>query len=317
MSKTQRLIELMMTVNSKRKFTARELAEEVGVSYRTILRDLDELSVLGVPLYSEVGASGGYYLLNDRTLPPIFFKESEAAAMFFAYESLQFFGSLPFQAETRAALKKFYQYLPEDTKNRIDSMKDRIIFWNPNRPQPSDHLSTILEAAIDQACVVIQYEGPDGIAERMIQPVGLYSYNGFWYCPAHCFKRRAFRLFRADRIHGAVQTPVKKQENLPYQSVIEWLKLSEKECPDPVSFVAEFTRNGVRRAKSELDLEPHLQIRDNGSGWIETTIPKSQLRYFGDMIWNLGTEAVVKEPAEMITYLKQKLSEVSGLYKIK
>ena len=60
MSKTKRLIELMMTVNAKRKFTARELAEEFNVSYRTILRDLDELSELGVPLYSEVGADGGY-----------------------------------------------------------------------------------------------------------------------------------------------------------------------------------------------------------------------------------------------------------------
>jgi predicted DNA-binding transcriptional regulator YafY len=215
MSKTQRLIELMMTVNAKRKFTARELAEEFGVSYRTILRDLDELSTLGLPLYSEVGANGGYYVLHDRMLPPILFKESEAIAMFFAFQSLQFFGSLPFQAEIRLALKKFYQHLPEDTKKRIDATEDRIVFWNPNRPQPAACLQFILEAAIEQVVVLIHYNSLDGVTKRVIQPIGLYSCYGFWYCPAYCFKRKAFRLFRADRIHHAERTieEQKRDEN--------------------------------------------------------------------------------------------------------
>ena len=72
MPKTERLIELMMTIHTKRKFTAGELAVEFGVSYRTVLRDLDELSALGVPIYSETGANGGYYLLNEPVLPPLF-----------------------------------------------------------------------------------------------------------------------------------------------------------------------------------------------------------------------------------------------------
>lgn len=151
MSKSQRLIELMMTVNTKRKFTARELAEEFGVSYRTILRDLDELSAIGVPLYSKVGADGGYYVLNERMLPPVFLKESEAVALYFAFQSLQFLGSLPFKTETGYVLKKLYHYLPEDAKMRIDSMKDRIVFWNPNRMQSADYLEIILNAAVNQS----------------------------------------------------------------------------------------------------------------------------------------------------------------------
>ncbi len=83
MSKSKRLLELMMTVNRKRKFTVKELAREFGVSSRTILRDLQELSELGVPLYSEVGPHGGYQVLNERMLPPIAFTEEEAVAIFF------------------------------------------------------------------------------------------------------------------------------------------------------------------------------------------------------------------------------------------
>ncbi len=79
MTKTKRLIDLMMVVYEKRKFTAEQLAEEFGVSYRTMLRYLQELSGMGVPLYSEPGRHGGYSLLHrskapvvgpDRPLPP-------------------------------------------------------------------------------------------------------------------------------------------------------------------------------------------------------------------------------------------------------
>lgn len=82
MSKSKRLLDLMMTVNRKRKFTVKELADEFNVSSRTILRDLQELGELGVPLYSEVGPHGGYQVLNERILPPIAFTEEEAVAIF-------------------------------------------------------------------------------------------------------------------------------------------------------------------------------------------------------------------------------------------
>lgn len=82
MSKSKRLLDLMMTVNRKRKFTVRELADEFNVSSRTILRDLQELGELGVPLYSEVGPHGGYQVLSERILPPIAFTEEEAVAIF-------------------------------------------------------------------------------------------------------------------------------------------------------------------------------------------------------------------------------------------
>lgn len=314
MSKTQRLIELMMTVNTKRKFTARELAEEFGVSYRTILRDLDELSAIGVPLYSEVGADGGYYVLNERMLPPVFLKESEAVTLYFAFQSLQFFGSLPFETETQYVLKKLYQYLPADAKIRIDSMKDRIVFWHPNRIQPVDHLEVILEAAVDQSALSIHYDSRDGVRERTIQPIGLYSYNGFWYCPAYCFLRQDVRLFRADRIVKAIETDKETPQSLPYKSVMDWIELSEKGCPDPVTLSVEFTREGTRRAMSELDLERFLEICEDGTGLINTKIPKSELTYFVDLIWNFGCEAMIKEPSEAITYMRQKLNMLIEQY---
>ena len=72
-----------------------ELAKEFSVSKRTVLRDLQELEKAGFPLYSEVGAAGGYHILKERILPPIAFSESEAKAIFFACQALQFYRDLP------------------------------------------------------------------------------------------------------------------------------------------------------------------------------------------------------------------------------
>lgn len=121
--------------------TVKELAHEFRVSARTILRDLQELSELGVPLYSEVGPHGGYRILKERLLPPIAFTEREAAAVFFAVQALRHYSSLPFETETSTVLNKFYNFMPEDVRERIDQMRDRVDFITPVRLAQSPHLS--------------------------------------------------------------------------------------------------------------------------------------------------------------------------------
>ncbi|CAM3905784.1 HTH domain-containing protein [Mesobacillus zeae] len=84
MSKAKRLNEMMLMLNRKKRFTVGELAKESGVSKRTVLRDLQELCEMGVPLYSEVCPHDGYQVLNERNLPPITFSEDESISIFFS-----------------------------------------------------------------------------------------------------------------------------------------------------------------------------------------------------------------------------------------
>ena len=129
MSKAERLIEMMITINAKRDFTVGELANEFSVSKRTILRDLQELEQAGFPLYSEVGAAGGYHILKERILPPIVFSESEAKSVFFACQALQFYRDLPFEQETISVLKKFFK-LPSircTKQYHTDSKQGRVL----------------------------------------------------------------------------------------------------------------------------------------------------------------------------------------------
>ncbi|MDF2962784.1 MAG: hypothetical protein K0S39_4519 [Paenibacillus sp.] len=207
MNKTQRLVELLLTMNTRNKFTLKEPSERFGVSRRTVLRDINELSTLGVPLFSELGVHGGYRILKERTLPPITFLEQEAVALFFASQSLKFYRALPMESDWQSALAKFYHVLPEDVKERIDQLQQRLLFWVPVQRWEAPHLSSLLEGAMEQKIIQVTYESVHGDTERDVQLVGLYSMNGVWYCPAYDFHSSEYRLFRADRFKTVSNSP--------------------------------------------------------------------------------------------------------------
>ncbi|MFC4598660.1 helix-turn-helix transcriptional regulator [Cohnella hongkongensis] len=314
MPKSKRLMELMMTVNRMRKFTVKELAAEFGVSPRTILRDLQELGELGVPLYSEVGPHGGYQVLKERILPPIAFSEDEAVAMFFASHALRHYLSLPFEAEASSALQKFYFYMPGDVRDRIDEIKNRVDFHAHDRHQKIEGLSLLLEASVRQRVVTIRYESVRDDSERSIQPVGIYASNGFWYCVAYCFLRKGFRLFRCDRMLSVAfdETGI---EPLDHRHIHlgNWEKLCGEKRGE-VRMIAELSREGVSRCQGELWPVPHIEVRSDGSGRLDQRVPESELSYFAKFFLGLGSEATVEQPPELVAGIRRLLAELTAKY---
>ncbi|NBD27930.1 helix-turn-helix transcriptional regulator [Paenibacillus glycinis] len=314
MPKSKRLMELMMTVNRKRRFKVQELADEFGVSTRTILRDLQELSELGVPLYSEVGPHGGYQVVRERVLPPIAFTEEEAVAMFFAVHALRHYSSLPFEAESASALSKFYLHMPGDVRERIDGMKDRVDFVTPTRRGNAPCLAILLDAAVRRKVLDISYASKEeGTESRRIQPVCIYANNGFWYCTAYCFLREGYRVFRCDRIREA-----KLDESGALPIELGDVSLSRREAAEPrepVRLRAELTRTGVQRCESELWLAPMLRVREDGSGTIDHDVSRGDLFFYADFFIGLGNEAVAEEPAELREAIRSRLSELLHRYR--
>ncbi|WP_028612853.1 helix-turn-helix transcriptional regulator [Paenibacillus harenae] len=313
MLKSKRLMELMMTVNRKKRFKVQELADEFKVSKRTILRDLQELSELGVPLYSEVGPHGGYQVLRERVLPPIAFTEEEAVAMFFAVHALRHYSSLPFEAESVSALNKFYLHMPGDVRDRIDSMKNRVDFVTPTRRGDAPCLGILLEAAVHQKVLTVEYESKEEAARcREIQPVCIYANNGFWYCTAYCFLRKGFRVFRCDRIREAVYDtsgtdPIDLGD-------IRLSRQHAAEPRDPVRLRAELSRSGVQRCEAELWLVPMLHVREDGSGAIDKDVSRSDIPFFAEFFIGLGNETILEGPMELKEAIRRRLSDLLARY---
>ena len=312
MQKSQRLIQLIMMIHAKKSFTVRELADEFGLSTRTITRDLQELSELGIPIYSIQGRGGGYKLLQDRMLPPISLSESEAIAMFFACQSLDYFSSLPFGEGAESALQKFYHYLPADIKEQIDRLDGRIMLWSPYRSMAPGILQTLMQAIMTGEVVTMEYNSSSGIAKRDIQPIGLYTSSGYWYCPAYCFEREDIRQFRADRILSAALNP-----SVPPLDEIRKMTLMnkpEKGHLDQTVLHIEITRKGVWLLESNPRFAPSIQRNEDGSGAAAIQIATEDLRFYVDLIWNLGSEVKIKGPVEAITYIQEKVEAMRSLY---
>ncbi|MGM0877515.1 MAG: helix-turn-helix transcriptional regulator [Bacillota bacterium] len=312
-NKSQRLIEILMTINSRRKFTIRELTEQFQVSKRTILRDLQELSELGVPLYSELGVYGGYRLLNDRMLPPIHFTEKEAAALFFVSESLRNYRKLPFETEIETALKKFYHYLPPDSQAQIDRLRSKIMFFVPTRQLETPFLAELLEAAIDQYIVTITYESENGKSKRDIQCIGVYTMNGFWYCPAYCFQSQQYRVFRVDRIQSLVPTKDQsKKMDMDQFQIKDWVHLDDGEQELELSVL--LTQRGVLKCKSDVWLSEGLIIHQDGSGRIQRKMAFSYVPWVVQYMIGCGSEAIVKQPTIVRELIIKQIEEIRNIY---
>ncbi|MEB3053265.1 MULTISPECIES: helix-turn-helix transcriptional regulator [Bacillus] len=89
--------------------------------------------------------------------------------------------------------------IPQETSDVIENTRDKVLMWQPNIKVDERTLRNLYDASVEEKTVSILYETEDEIY-REIEPMGLYVYNGYWYCPSYCRMRRDIRLFRVDRI---------------------------------------------------------------------------------------------------------------------
>ncbi|MPY18704.1 helix-turn-helix transcriptional regulator [Paenibacillus glucanolyticus] len=312
MQKSQRLIQLMMMINAKKTFTVKELADEFGLSVRTLSRDLDELSVLGVPIYSVQGRGGGYRLLQERMLPPISFTESEAIAIFFACQSLNDFSSLPFGDGAAAAIHKFYHYLPADIKEQINRLKDRVMIHNSFRPMSANILQTLMQAVMVRQVVTVHYRSSTGSSQRDIQPIGLYASSGYWYCPAYCFTQDDIRQFRVDRMTAAsLNKSIAIREDIAVKTLKNKPVTSGWEMKE---FKVQLTSKGVWQLETDTRLGPFIHKNKDGSGSVEIEIPAADIALYSDYVWRLGEEATIISPTEAVQWTLERIEAMKRRY---
>ena len=312
MSKAKRLLDILLFVSAKKKFTAQEVADEFNISIRTVHRYILDLSDMGLPIYAEQGRNGGYTVLTSRLLPPILFTEDEVVSIFFAFQSLKYYRDLPFDAEISSASHKLYSSLQHDAKQKVDKLQSYIAFWNPKRAIETPLLNDALEAAIENKNLHIQYESKSGTTTKHIHPLGVYAHDGLWYMPAFDFTKQKILLFRVDRILSIVESEENKDKFLNLE---EWFG-NTYEIKQPIRLHVLLSREGVRQCKSEPSLEDLVIINEDGTGFIDSIIDKGELNFISPLFYRLGVHAQILEPKELITNLQQQAKEILSMYQV-
>jgi predicted DNA-binding transcriptional regulator YafY len=202
-----RLLKLLSLLQMRREWPGADLAERLGVTPRTIRRDVDKLRELGYPVDATRGVAGGYRLGAGAELPPLLLDDEEAVAVAIGLRTASGGAVAGIEESSVRALAKLEQVLPRHLRRRVNALQSFTAAL-PNPAAAVDHelLSAIATAARDRERLRFGYRRFDGSsARRLVEPVRLVHVGGRWYLVAWDVERDDWRLFRVDRIDGRPQ----------------------------------------------------------------------------------------------------------------
>ena len=210
MNKTDRLLAIVLELQSKGRQRAEDLARTFETSKRTIYRDIEALCEAGVPLVSTPGR--GYSLMEGYFLPPLSFTSIEATMLLLGSNFLAQNFDAQYREAAQSAYRKIDGVLPEHLRGEVRSLQSSIYFVamsSANNPVEHDKLQKLRGAILDHKTVRMRYmtrhssDGPDGLGiqtTREVDPYGLAFIYNTWFLSAYCHLRHDIRSFRLDRI---------------------------------------------------------------------------------------------------------------------
>lgn len=311
MSRTARLLEVLITLQTRSRFTVQQMAVEFGVSRRTMLRDLHALSEMGVPLQSTPGPGGGYALAANRRLPPLSLSVDEALGMLLSYEAFLRQAQAPFTNQSLSAVTKLRAALPPDVVRELDRIRRHVAVLEKPPVCEAPLLGALLQGALDRTHLRVVYDSTSGVSERLIFPFGLYASHGFWYCACYDHKREMNLSLRADRF-CSIET-VEGLERPAHITVSNWLNVVEQDDGNGLPVRATVTPRGKKNFELTSLFGP-IVVDDQGRGRIVTTIPRSEIAWYAARLMAVGSDVVVESPPELIDAMAEKAREITTLY---
>lgn len=206
-----RIVAIYIQLQSRKVVRAEELAERFQVSLRTIYRDVKVLEISGIPLIGEAGV--GYSIIDGYRLPPIQFTREEAVSFVAAEKLMETFLDKSLGSHHQSAMAKVKSVLRSTDRDWISLIDQHVQIdrsQNPFNKGIPDALEILLESIAEKRQVSLIYRAfiEDELSERLIEPVGVFHENHFWYVMGYCHLRKDYRQFRSDRIQRISRTTI-------------------------------------------------------------------------------------------------------------
>jgi predicted DNA-binding transcriptional regulator YafY len=201
MRPADRLFLLVQLLRGRSARTAASLAEELGVSKRTVYRDVADLVDSGVPIEGEAGV--GYRLQRGYELPPMTLTPEEIEALALGMRMVEAWGDPEIGAAARAVLTKVESVLPAALR---PSLRETALFAIERPVRVGPELATLRRAVAARRKLRLVY-GQTEVSERVVRPLGLYYWGTTWTLAAWCELRGDYRNFRPDRIRELEPLP--------------------------------------------------------------------------------------------------------------
>ncbi|SEL01599.1 BirA biotin operon repressor domain-containing protein [Blastococcus sp. DSM 46786] len=302
-NRTLRLLSLLQT---RRQWSGADLADRLGVSLRTLRRDVDRLREIGYPVEARPGVDGGYRLAPGAVLPPLVLDDEEAVALTVGLQAAAQTAVAGTGEASVRALTKVVQVLPARLRRRAEALVSVTTrgTWGSGPVVDPQALTTVAEACRDTERLAFGYTDASGArTERLVEPSALVALGRRWYLVAHDTGRGDWRSFRLDRLTGPRPTGARfAPRRLPAES--------------PEAFV----RAGTDVRAGSYAVEAHVAapaavvrsrigtwaaVEDDGDAACRVRMETDQLGWAAFALGTVGAGFTVESPAELRTLLAE------------
>lgn len=209
MARVTRVMRLLDVLRGQEATTVSQLASTLGVSERTIHRDLATLREQGTPISSDTGPGGGVRLERERGVTAVHLAIEEVVALWLAANLSTSGTALPWGRAARSGLDKLFASVPRERARAMRALCERVVVGRPASSRvlaelgtpPGELLALFEEAFREQVCLAFDYADRHGNpSRRVVEPHGLLVEAPVWYVLALDVEKDAARMFRMDRI---------------------------------------------------------------------------------------------------------------------
>jgi predicted DNA-binding transcriptional regulator YafY len=300
-----RLLGLLSLLQTPREWPGSELAGRLGVSPRTIRRDVERLRDLGYPVEASRGVAGGYRLVAGTAMPPLVLEDDEAVAIAVGLRTAAGQTISGIEEASVRALAKLEQVLPARLRRRVGTIGTATVAVPAVGPAVDPAQLTVFAGAItNRETVRFRYRANDGAeTRRRAEPLRLVATGRRWYLVAYDLDRADWRIFRVDRVRDAQATGGRATpRNPPATDLAAYVVERLYDLVPTYQAVAVLTEPASRVA-------PRLgvaadELTDLGDGRCRWHSHADTVDWLAFRLLGLGCAFTVEEPPELVAHLR-------------
>ena len=301
-----RLLRVLSLLQSRRFWAGGALASELGVTGRSVRRDVERLRTLGYPVHATAGVGGGYQLGAGKDLPPLPLEDDEAVAVAVGLRAAATGPVTGLEEAAVRALGKLEQVLPKRLRRRVNALQAVSVRLGDAGPTvDAEALAVIANACRDGESLRFDYAGREGaVSARCVEPYRLVHTRSRWYLLAYDPEREGWRTFRVDRIGPGPRTGrAFNPRPLPSEDVAAYV--SQAVSTEVYRFRARVTVHASARTVSERlsGVAARVEDRDGERCLVHTGADSLEALAFH--LGFMGFDFEVHEPPELIEHLRR------------
>lgn len=333
MNKLDRIMGILLLLRGGHPVSASELARRFEVSPRTVYRDIESLSAMGIPVSADMGRKGGFKLGEGYFLPPVALAPEEAISLLLGLTFMRRLRVMPFPEEAELAEKKLLAVLPDETRRLMERTSRLIGFEQvpPDllHPERDDPLTTgkhaedeakvvgrFLKAILSRGRVRLRYQSPyrRDAETREVEPRGIIWDRDRWYLVADIEERKGEpRMWRSDRVLEIGPGPSMHPTELGFgvEGLLgrKWLGMAMERWRSTMPVRIALPAERAELLKKDWYFG-HALFETNDKGRVIMTISESEEQVSALIRW-LGPGTELLEPVEWRERIRAECEEIA------